>query len=103
MPQRMNRYAAPVFQTAGSMTSGVPSAARLQVVQRSPRRVSVTIPHSLYEELLKRSDLEGRSVSNLAAFLLEFGLQSLSQPPSAPTVFDAPRATPRATPRAAVR
>ncbi|MFN9924174.1 MAG: ribbon-helix-helix domain-containing protein [Cyanobacteriota bacterium] len=65
------------------------------MVQRSPRRVSVTIPHALYAELLERSDLEGRSVSNLAAFLLEFGLQRLSQPPSAPPVFAAPRTAAR--------
>lgn len=38
---------------------------------KSPKRITITIPHSTYEYLLKRSDYEGRSLSNLAAFLLE--------------------------------
>jgi hypothetical protein len=42
---------------------------------RSPRRVTVTLPQQTYEQLLQRSDCEGRSLSNLAAFLLEMGLR----------------------------
>jgi hypothetical protein len=42
---------------------------------RRPRRLSVTISDSTYRELLQRSDDQGRSASNLAAFLLERGLQ----------------------------
>ena len=42
-------------------------------MQRRPQRVSVTISWGLYQRLLKRSDLEGRSLSNLAAHLLEAG------------------------------
>jgi hypothetical protein len=38
---------------------------------RSPKRISITIPYNAYEHLLRQSDLEGRSLSNLAAFLLE--------------------------------
>jgi hypothetical protein len=46
--------------------------------------ISITVSHHLYEQLLQCSDLQGRSVSNLAAFLLESALdagliQSLSQ------------------------
>ena len=37
----------------------------------SPSRISITIPHALHQDLLRRSDLEGRSLSNLCAFLLE--------------------------------
>lgn len=37
----------------------------------SPSRISITIPHALHQQLLHRSDLEGRSLSNLCAFLLE--------------------------------
>lgn len=44
-------------------------------VTRRPRRLSVTISDSTYRELLRRSDDQGRSASNLAAFLLERGLQ----------------------------
>ena len=39
-----------------------------------PRRVSITIPHDVYQALLLRSDQEGRSLSNLAAFLLELAI-----------------------------
>ncbi|MEB3165321.1 MAG: hypothetical protein VKO65_01490 [Cyanobacteriota bacterium] len=42
----------------------------------SPRRVSITIPHLTYQNLLDRSDQEGRSLSNLAAFLLESALRT---------------------------
>jgi hypothetical protein len=38
---------------------------------RKPKRVSITVPESVYAYLLKRSDEEGRSLSNLAANLLE--------------------------------
>lgn len=38
---------------------------------RSPRRITVTVPYRLYLSLVDRSDQEGRSLSNLAAFLLE--------------------------------
>jgi hypothetical protein len=38
---------------------------------RSPRRISITVSHATYERLLERCDAEGRSLSNLAAYLLE--------------------------------
>jgi hypothetical protein len=41
---------------------------------RSPRRVTITLPHSTYHGLQERSDAEGRSMSNLAAYLLESSL-----------------------------
>lgn len=56
--------------------SGSSAAPRLAIAQRSPRRLSVTIPFTLHQQLLERSDLEGRSVSNLAAYLLERGLNN---------------------------
>ncbi len=40
----------------------------------TPRRISVTIPSKLYRQLVERSDREGRSLSNLVAFLLETAL-----------------------------
>jgi hypothetical protein len=45
-----------------------------RMIIRSPKRISITIPHNAYEHLLKQSDLQGRSLSNLAAFLLESAL-----------------------------
>lgn len=41
----------------------------------TPRRITVTIPSKLYGELVERSDREGRSLSNLVAFLLETALR----------------------------
>lgn len=41
---------------------------------RVPHRISITLPHSTYHELVQRSDTEGRSMSNLAAYLLESAL-----------------------------
>lgn len=38
---------------------------------RKPRRVTITIPHSTYLELERRSCEQGRSLSNLSAYLLE--------------------------------
>ena len=38
---------------------------------RAPRRITITIPNGVYEVLISRSNLEGRSLSNLAAFLIE--------------------------------
>lgn len=42
---------------------------------RSPRRVTITLPFATYQDLQERADGEGRSLSNLAAFLLESRLQ----------------------------
>jgi len=44
-------------------------------ITRKPHRITVTLPQSTYDELLAISDEQGRSASNLAAFLLEHGLQ----------------------------
>jgi hypothetical protein len=42
---------------------------------RSSQRITITVPCSTLEALVKRSSLEGRSVSNLAAYLLESSLE----------------------------
>lgn len=54
-------------------TTSAPIAAkdRLQALQRKPVRISITISHALHESLLQCSDNQGRSLSNLAAYLLE--------------------------------
>lgn len=38
---------------------------------RKPQRISITLPYETYRQLIERSMREGRSISNLAAFLLE--------------------------------
>jgi hypothetical protein len=43
---------------------------------RKPRRISITIPDHIYQLLLERSKQQGRSISNLAAFLLERSIAS---------------------------
>ena len=48
---------------------------KLRILQRQPRRVSITLSYNVHEALIKRSDEEGRSVSNLCAFLLEDALK----------------------------
>lgn len=42
---------------------------------RSSRRVTITLPMATFEALQVRADGEGRSLSNLAAFLLETALK----------------------------
>jgi hypothetical protein len=38
---------------------------------RAPQRVTITLNYAAYKSLEKRSTVEGRSMSNLAAFILE--------------------------------
>ena len=59
------------------MTSKAPCQSSSTLVNpafRSPRRITVTVPYGAYQLLMERSTQEGRSLSNLAAFLLESGL-----------------------------
>ena len=44
------------------------------IAMRRPVRISITLPESAFQELVSRSTQQGRSISNLAAFLLERGL-----------------------------
>jgi hypothetical protein len=43
---------------------------------RKPVRITITVPHSTHLALIKRCDSEGRSLSNLAAYLLENSLEN---------------------------
>jgi hypothetical protein len=47
----------------------------LQVSFRKPVRITITVPHSTHSALEDRSDQEGRSLSNLAAYILENALK----------------------------
>lgn len=61
----------------GQEPSGAnPSSAISNFVFRAPRRISITVPYDTYQKLIQRSDDEGRSLSNLAAFLLEQAMTS---------------------------
>ncbi len=57
---------------------------RLRILQRQPRRISITLSFHVHEKLLKRSEEEGRSMSNLCAFLLEVALRhsNVALPPA---------------------
>ena len=45
----------------------------------SPQRITITVPAMTLKKLLRRSLVEGRSVSNLSAFLLEQSLEGDSE------------------------
>ncbi|MFM1811738.1 MAG: CopG-like 1 or ribbon-helix-helix domain, 5 [Cyanobacteriota bacterium] len=53
------------------MINHAPSASHLF---RKPVRISVTLANVAYRELERRSGEQGRSLSNLAAYLLEVSL-----------------------------
>jgi hypothetical protein len=61
----------------------IPPIDRMSMLRRKPQRISITISQSTYDRLISRSDQEGRSVSNLAAYLLENGLMQPDVPPIA--------------------
>jgi hypothetical protein len=42
--------------------------------KRAPQRVSITLNYAAYRDLERRSVIEGRSMSNLAALILENAL-----------------------------
>ena len=55
---------------------------RLKALQRKSVRISITVSHALHAALQRLSDEQGRSLSNLAAYLLETaneGLKSTEQ------------------------
>ena len=47
---------------------------------RKPRRMTITIPHAIYLELERRSLEQGRSFSNLSAYLLERAISEQAAP-----------------------
>lgn len=57
----------------------MPSTFRSPGELGSHRRISITLPHHTYARLMAQSDREGRSLSNLAAFLLERSIHQASQ------------------------
>ena len=47
----------------------------MELALRHPRRINVTLPASLYWELMRLSLEQGRSLSNLAAYWIELSLK----------------------------
>ena len=45
-----------------------------EILTQTPKRISITVSWETGRLLQERSDMEGRSISNLASFLLEQGL-----------------------------
>lgn len=43
----------------------------LALASRRPRKISVTVPQSVYETLLQLSEEQGRSLSSLASYWLQ--------------------------------
>ena len=54
-----------------SSTSVRPLAISRAIATRRPQRITITVPWSLYNALVQASDLQGRSLSNLACYWLE--------------------------------
>ncbi len=48
---------------------------RLQLMQRKTQRVTVSMPQGVMEELLAIADEDGRSLSNLIAYMVETRLE----------------------------
>jgi hypothetical protein len=68
--------------TSINATSGISSEVGSLIrnkAHRKPVRISITICHSTYSELELKSTDMGRSISNLAAYLIESSLENLQQ------------------------
>ena len=63
------------------MDSSISGALRSNSAFRSSQRLTITVAQSTLDSLVERSGLEGRSLSNLAAYLLESSLAERQAPP----------------------
>jgi hypothetical protein len=61
----------------GAGSAAVPA---FELARRSPQRITATLPWRLHCQLRDRADIEGRSLSNLVAHLLEAGIKSTGLP-----------------------
>ena len=62
------------------MDRSISDAARMNSAFRSSQRLTITVAQSTLDSLVQRSGLEGRSLSNLAAYLLESSLEDRQDP-----------------------
>jgi hypothetical protein len=54
---------------------------RIARMKRAPVRISITLPFMTYQALESHSTFEGRSLSNLCAYLLQRDVEALAQQP----------------------
>lgn len=59
---------------AGAQPERLASAGPMPTLFKKPKRITITLAEKPYQALISRSLHEGRSISNLAAFLLESSL-----------------------------
>jgi len=57
--------------------------ANLSYLSRRPQRLTITVSHAVANQLIEQSNDQGRSISNLAAYLLE---RALTDPDSGPPI-----------------
>lgn len=57
--------------------------ADLSLVSKRPQRLTITVSHHVADHLIQQSNSQGRSISNLAAYLLE---RALTEPDSGPPI-----------------
>lgn len=74
------RHSRDAMDFSSSVAKPVIGQARISLdpAFRAPRRITITLPYATYHQLLGRSEQEGRSLSNLAAYLLETAIGSRS-------------------------
>jgi hypothetical protein len=63
------------FRLELDMDNPSPVAARANPAFRSSQRLTITVAQATLEALVNRSSFEGRSLSNLAAYLLEAAME----------------------------
>lgn len=51
----------------------------LPIYKRCPKRITITVSLDAYERLCELSQRQGRSISNLASFLLEAYAEKINQ------------------------
>jgi hypothetical protein len=57
----------PYFRSSVTSQHPIPSS----MLGRAPQRITITLPYHVYNQIAQRSTDEGRSMSNLSAYLLE--------------------------------
>lgn len=55
-----------------------PNTSALELFQRTTHRVSFTVPDSVWNKLIACSGEQGRSISNLVAYMVEHCLHDVS-------------------------
>jgi len=53
---------------------------RMELLTRAPRRLSITISDVIFKKINDLADHEGRSTSNLCAYLLETAVRDIPEP-----------------------